>query len=83
MSNVNVKLPDGLERDMTEYIEGTGHHMNTSELVRDALREYLEERQARLSAETLERIEQSKRELERGEGLSIEEVREDLGLTEE
>lgn len=82
MSNVNVKLPDGLERDMNEYIDETGHHMNASELVRDALREYLEERQANLSAETLERIEQSKRELARGEGLTIEEVREDLGLNE-
>lgn len=83
MSNVNVKLPNGLERDMNKYIEDMGHHMNPSELVRDALREYLEERQSQLSAETLERIEQSKRELARGEGLTIQEVREDLGLNGE
>lgn len=83
MSSVNVKLPDGLERDMNEYIEDAGHHMNSSELVRDALREYLEERQAKLSIETLERIEQSKRELARGEGMTVAEVREDLGLNEE
>lgn len=81
MGSVNVKFPDEMEEKMDEFIEETGLFVNRSELVRDAVRRRLEEN-AHLSASALERIDRAKRELERGEGRSIDEVRDDIGLDE-
>lgn len=82
MGTVNVNVPDGLQAEMDEYIEETGMYVNQSELVRDAIRRRIEER-AQLSAESLRKIEQSKREIERGETFTVDEVREQLGLDDD
>ena len=40
---MTVKIPDEMEEDLASYTAKSGHYMNTSELVRDALRRFLEE----------------------------------------
>lgn len=82
MGTVNVKFPDGMEEEVDAFIEETGLFINRSELVRDAVRRRIED-QAPLSAETLERIEQSKRDMEQGNTHSIAAVREQLGLADD
>ena len=42
MGSITVKVPEALERDLEAYTEQSGQYMNTSELVRDALRRHLE-----------------------------------------
>jgi Arc/MetJ-type ribon-helix-helix transcriptional regulator len=83
MGSVNVKLPNGLEQDMNDYIEHAGKHMNSSELVRDALREYLEEHQRQLSEYARERIQKAEHDIEAGRVHSKKEVMEHVGLTDE
>ena len=49
MGSITVKLPDVMERDLATYTAESGRYMNTSELVRDALRRHLEGHPVRLS----------------------------------
>lgn len=82
MGAINVKVPDEMERQIDRYIEETGQYINRSELIRDALRRRMEDK-APLSAETLERIEQSRADMREDRTHSIDEVREYLGLDDE
>lgn len=75
MGTVNVNSPDGLEEEINRYIEEAGLFVNRSELVRDAVRHRLE-KCAPLSAEMREGLRESERQIERGEYLSSDEVRE-------
>lgn len=83
MSSVNVKLPAGLEKEMKGYIEEAGLHMNSSELVRDALREYLAKHQLRLSDHAHERIRQATQDMKAGRVHPGDDVKERLGLSED
>lgn len=74
MSSVNVKILNGLEEEMNTYIEEEGRHMNSSELVRDALREYLDRHQPRLSEHARERIRKAEQDIEAGRVQSLEEI---------
>lgn len=78
-----MKLPNGLEQDMNDYIEHAGKHMNSSELVRDALREYLEEHQHQFSEYARERMQEAERDIDTGRVHSKKEVMEYVGLTDE
>lgn len=68
--------------EMDGFIEEMGLFINRSELVHDAVCRRIEDH-APLSAETLERIEQSKRDMEQGEIHSVDDVREYLGVDDE
>lgn len=68
-----------MEDEMDKYIEETGLFMNRSELVRDAVRRRIED-DAPISAETLERIEQSKKDMREESTYSVDELRTHLGL---
>jgi Arc/MetJ-type ribon-helix-helix transcriptional regulator len=72
MSTLTIKLPDEMEDDLDAYLKNNPHYLNRSELVRDALRHMIE--RPRLSAASLQRVEQSERDFERGDYVSLEDV---------
>lgn len=74
-STLNVKLPEGLEREVDEFLREHPRYMNKSEFVRDAIRHLMEETPVTLSEETLEVIERGKDQVESEEGRTLDEVR--------
>lgn len=80
MASVNVKLPDGLEEEMNEYMTEAGVHMNSSELVRDALREYLEEHKLQLSDYAHKKIRKAEQDVKAGRVQSLEDIEEKYNI---
>jgi Arc/MetJ-type ribon-helix-helix transcriptional regulator len=76
MGSTTVKLPD----DMEKYATGSGQYLNSSEVVRDAVRHLIEERPLRLSPRTRREIEISEEQFERGETVSHDNVKRRLGV---
>lgn len=77
MSSVNVKISKGMEDKITDFLEDHPYYMNKSELVRDAIRHFIED-ENRLSRDTLRVIEEGKRQVESGIGKTLEEVEKEL-----
>jgi len=77
MTSLNVKIPNGMEDEINKFLESHPYYMNKSELVRDALRHIMYE-ERKLSEETLEVIEKGKEQIEKDEGATLNEVREEL-----
>ncbi|MFW6048388.1 MAG: ribbon-helix-helix domain-containing protein [Candidatus Natronoplasma sp.] len=77
MTSLNVKIPNEMEDEINKFLESHPFYMNKSELVRDALRHIMYE-ERKLSEETLEVIEKGKEQIEKDEGATLQEVREEL-----
>ncbi len=77
MTSLNVKIPNDMEDEINKFLESHPYYMNKSELVRDALRHIMYE-ERKLSEETLKVIEKGKEQIERDEGSTLQEVREEL-----
>lgn len=87
---LTVDVPDGLQKEIDSEVE-KGRYQNKSELVRDAIRRLLEERneveRAELDKEFTEEIKRRMKQVKEGEiGLddmrTMEEIAEDEGLKE-
>lgn len=78
MRKINVRVPEALLEQVEEEWERRGY-ASKSEAIRDALRDWVQP-PAELSEETLEDLERSREQRERGETLSAEEARERLDL---
>jgi len=85
---LTVDVPDGLEREIDSEVE-KGRYQNKSELVRDAIRRLLEERneieRAEMSKEYAEEIKKRMKQVEEGEvGLddmrTMDEIAEDENM---
>lgn len=77
MTSLNVKIPNDMEDEINKFLDSHPYYMNKSELVRDALRHIMYE-ERKLSEETLEVIEKGKEQIERNEGSTLDQVREEL-----
>lgn len=80
MEKINVRVPESLLERIDEEWEQRGYS-SKSEAIRDALRDWLNP-PAQLSEETLDDLEESREQAERGETVSAEEARERLGLND-
>jgi len=77
MASINVKIPKRMEGEIELFLKNHPYYLNKSELVRDAIRHILTEKR-QLSKETLKVIEEGKKEVEEGKGLSLSQVKEEL-----
>ena len=77
MATLNVKIPKAMEGEIERFLQSHPYYLNKSELVRDALRHILSEKR-RLSKETLQVIEDGKDQVNKGKGISLAQVREEL-----
>jgi len=77
MTSINVKISEGMETKINDFLDIHPYYMNKSEMVRDAIRHLIED-ERRLSKETLKVIEKGKDQVERGKGKTLEEVEKDL-----
>lgn len=66
-----------MKREIDHFLETHPYYLNKSEFVRDALRHIMHEEE-KLSAETLRVIEEGKEQVEKDEGSTLAEVREEL-----
>jgi Arc/MetJ-type ribon-helix-helix transcriptional regulator len=78
MRKINVRVPEPLLEQIEEEWERRGYS-SKSEAIRDALRDWVDPA-TKLSDETLDDLEESREQRERGETLSTEEARERLDL---
>lgn len=76
MASVSVKLPDSLKKQIEERTEEEGY-MNTSEYIRQAVREKVKE-ETQLYPDELKRLIKQGENLEKGEDHSLEEVKEEF-----
>ena len=76
MASVSVKLPDNLKRQIEERSEEEGY-MNTSEYIRQAVREKIKE-ETQLYPNELKRLIKQGENPEKGENHSLEEVKEEF-----
>ena len=77
MTSINVKISEGMETKINDFLDIHPYYMNKSEMVRDAIRHLIED-ESRLSKETLKVIENGKDQVECGKGKTLEEVEKDL-----
>ena len=77
MTSINVKISEGMETKINDFLDIHPYYMNKSEMVRDAIRHLIED-ESRLSKETLKVIEAGKQQVESGKGKTLEEVEKDL-----
>ncbi|MDZ7747319.1 MAG: ribbon-helix-helix domain-containing protein [Halobacteriales archaeon] len=80
MEKINVRVPETLLQRIDDEWEERGYS-SKSEAIRDALRDWVNP-PVTLSEETLDDLEESRTEAERGETVSAEAARERLGLDE-
>lgn len=78
MEKINVRVPASLLAEIDEEWKRRGY-ASKSEAIRDALRDWVNP-PAELSEETLDDLEESREQRERGETVSSEDARERLGL---
>lgn len=78
MAKINVRVPEQLLQEIDEEYGRRGY-ASRSEAIRDALRDWVEP-PVELSEETVADLERSRKQRERGETVSGEQVRERLGL---
>ncbi len=77
MTSINVKISEGMETKINDFLDIHPYYMNKSEMVRDAIRHLIED-ESRLSKETLKVIEAGKQQVKSGKGKTLEEVEKDL-----
>jgi Arc/MetJ-type ribon-helix-helix transcriptional regulator len=78
MEKINVRVPEALLAEIDEAWQRRGYS-SKSEAIRDALRSWVSP-PVELSEETLDDLEESRAQAERGETVSADEARERLGL---
>ena len=78
MEKINVRVPQSLLQQIDDEWERRGYS-SKSEAIRDALRDWVTP-PAMLSEETLDALEVSREQAERGETVSADEARERLDL---
>jgi len=78
MRKINVRVPETLLEQIEDEWERRGYS-SKSEAIRDALRDWVDP-STKLSDETLDDLEESREQRERGQTVSEEEARERLGL---
>ena len=78
MEKINVRVPESLLQQIDDEWERRGYS-SKSEAIRDALRDWVTP-PLTLSEETLDALEVSREQAERGETVSAAEARERLGL---
>ena len=78
MEKINVRVPESLLQQIDDEWERRGYS-SKSEAIRDALRDWVTP-PATLSEETLDALEVSREQAERGETVSADEARERLDL---
>ena len=78
MEKINVRVPESLVQQIDDKWERRGYS-SKSEAIRDALRDWVTP-PATLSEETLDALEVSREQAERGETVSASEARERLDL---
>lgn len=78
MRKINVRVPEPLLEEIDNEWERRGYS-SKSEAIRAALRDWVEPT-VTLSEETLDALEESREQADRGETVSAEEARERLGL---
>ena len=78
MEKINVRVPESLLQRIDDEWERRGYS-SKSEAIRDALRDWVTP-PATLSEETLDALEVSREQAERGETVSADEARERLDL---
>jgi len=78
MEKINVRVPEPLLEQIEAEWERRGYS-SKSEAIRDALRDWVNP-PVTLSEETLDELEESREQADRGETVSAEEARERLGL---
>lgn len=71
MGSINLKVPDGMEDELDEYVEESGMYLNQSEAVRDAIRRLFEEKPVQLSERTLEDDRVSREQIESGDTVPL------------
>lgn len=76
MEKINVRVPESLLQRIDEEWERRGYS-SKSEAIRDALRDWVNP-PVTLSAETLDDLEESRKQRERGDTYSLDEVAERL-----
>ena len=76
MASVSIKIPDNLKSQIEERAEEEGY-MNTSEYIRQAVREKIKE-ETQLYPDELKRLIKQGKDLEKGENHSLEEVKEEF-----
>lgn len=76
MASVSVKLPDNLKRQIEERTEEEGY-MNTSEYIRQAVREKIKE-ETQLYPDELRRLIKQGQDPEKGETHSLEDTKEEF-----
>lgn len=76
MASVSVKLPDSLKKQVEERTEEEGY-MNTSEYIRQALRDKIKE-ETQLYPDELRRLIRQGENPEKGEDYSLEDVKEEF-----
>lgn len=76
MSTLNIKIPEDMDEHLNDYVDESGAYLNKSELVRDAIRRYFEERPLRLSEQTLEDDRISREQIESGSVVALSDVNE-------
>ena len=76
MEKINVRVPESLLQRIDEEWERRGYS-SKSEAIRDALRDWVNP-PVTLSAETLDDMEESRKQRERGDTYSLDEVAERL-----
>ena len=77
MTSINIKISEGMEAKIKDFLDIHPYYMNKSEMVRDAIRHFIED-ERRLSRETLKVIEAGKDQIESGKGKTLEEVEKEL-----
>lgn len=76
MASVSVKIPDNLKRQIEERSQEEGY-MNTSEYIRQAVREKIKE-ETQLYPDELRRLIKQGQEPEEGNSHSLEKVKEEF-----
>ncbi|MFB6209699.1 MAG: ribbon-helix-helix domain-containing protein [Candidatus Nanohaloarchaea archaeon] len=76
MASVSVKLPDSLKRQIEERTEEEGY-MNSSEYIRQAVREKIKE-ETQLYPDELRRLMEQGNDPEKGKNHSLKEVKEEF-----
>lgn len=76
MASVSVKIPDNLKKQIEERTEKEGY-MNSSEYIRQAVREKIKE-ETQLYPDELRRLIKQGEDPEKGENHSLEEVKEEF-----
>ena len=78
-TQINIRLPNTFLKKTMKYVERHGY-VSIQELIKDTLREVVYEDDLKLSKETIKAIEESKKQIARGQYVTHKEAKARLGL---